>query len=104
MLRDELIGGIIGTALCAVGTATQLNEVLQTISLVLTILGAIFTFILMPLWAWYKKAKEDGKITKEELKEGVNIVKEGSQSVKDKVEEVKQLDKRDDIKTKKGRQ
>lgn len=102
MLRDELIGGTIGTALSAVGTATQLNEVLQTISLILTILGALFTFVIMPLWAWYRKAKADGKITKEELKEGIEIVKDGSQSVKDKVEEIKQLDKREDIKTKKG--
>lgn len=103
MIRDELITGSIGTTLSAVGTATQTNEVLQTISLVITIIGALITFIIVPLLNWYKKAKEDGKITKEEIKEGIKIVSEGSQQVKDKVEEVKQLDKREEIETKEGK-
>ena len=103
MIHDEIIGGTIGTAVSAVGTATQTNELLQTISLVITIIGALITFVIMPLWNWYKEAKKDGKITKEELKEGTKIVIEGSQSVKDKVEEVKQLDKREDIEQQKGK-
>lgn len=103
MLRDELIGGTIGTAVSAVGTATQTNELLQTISLIITIIGALITFIVIPLWNWYKEAKKDGKITKEELKEGTKIVIEGSQSVKDKVEEVKQLDQREEIEKKEGK-
>ena len=103
MLRDELIGGSIGTALSAVGTGLQTNEVLQTISLVITIIGGLITFIIVPLLTWYKNAKKDGKIDANELKEGVKIVTEGSQSVKDKVEEVKQLDKREEIKKKEGK-
>ena len=102
-MRDELIGGSIGTALSAVGTGLQTNDVLQTISLVITIIGALITFIVIPLWNWYKEAKKDGKVTKEELKEGVKIVSEGSQSIKDKIEKVNTLDKREEIKRKEGK-
>lgn len=103
MIRDELIGGSIGTALSAVGTGLQTNEILKTISLVITIIGGLITFIIVPLLNWYKNAKKDGKIDKEEIKEGVKIIVEGSQSVKDKVEEVNQLDQREEIKKKEGK-
>ena len=102
-MKDELISGSIGTALGVVGTATQVNDVLKTISLILTITGAILTYIVMPLIAWYKRAKQDGKIDADEIKEGVEIIDEGSQSVKDKVEEVKKLDQREEIKKKEGK-
>lgn len=101
-MKDELIGGSIGTALGIIGTATQVNDVLKTISLVITIIGAIITYIVVPLIAWYKKAKQDGKIDADEIKEGIKIVSDGSQSIKDKVEEVKKLDQRDEIKRKEG--
>ena len=70
-------GGIIGTLLSAVGTATQTNELLQTISLVITILGGFISLILIPLLTWYKKAKEDGKISKEEIDEAIDIAEDG---------------------------
>lgn len=89
MLRDELIGGTIGTAVSAVGTATQTNEMLQTISLVITIVGGLITFIIVPLIGWYTKAKKDGKIDKEEIKEATDIVKEGSQDLKDEIDKQK---------------
>lgn len=89
MLRDELIGGTIGTAVSAVGTATQTNELLQTISLVITIIGGLITFIIVPLVSWYQKAKKDGKIDANEAKEGAKIIIEGSQEIKNQVEEQK---------------
>ena len=57
---NELIAGLFGTGSCAVGTALQTNEVLQTISLIITILGGIVTLIVLPLLNWYYKAKQDG--------------------------------------------
>lgn len=83
MLQKEIITGSVGTALSATGTALQPNDVLQTISLVLTIIGTIITFIILPLLAWWKKAKADGKITADEAKEAVDIVIDGSQHVKE---------------------
>lgn len=80
----EIAGGIVGTSVAALGTATQTNEILQTISLILTILGAIVSLIVIPLINWYRKAKEDKKITKEEIKEAVDIVKDGIEEITEK--------------------
>lgn len=81
-MKSEIITGSVGTAMAVVGTATQTNEILQTISLVISILGGIVTFIVVPIMAWYKKANEDNKITKEEIKEGIDIVKKGTEKVR----------------------
>ena len=90
MIRDELIGGSIGTALSAVGTGLQTNDVLQTISLVITIIGGLITFIIVPLVNWYRNAKKDGKIDKDELKDGVDIIVEGSEKLKDEIDDKKE--------------
>ena len=78
----EVVGGIIGTSVSAVGTGLQTNELLQTISLVLTIVGTCIT-IAMAIINWWKKAKEDGKITKDEIKDGVDIIVDGVKTIQD---------------------
>ena len=88
-MKQELIGGAVGTSLSVVGTAMQTNEVLQTISLILTILGSLITFIVIPLLNWYKNAKKDGKITADEIQEGVDIIIDGVENLKDKDKEDK---------------
>lgn len=74
-----IIGGV-ASSLSAVGTSIQTNEVLQIISLILTILGTLITFIVLPLLNWFIKAKKDGKITIDEVKEGVETLQEGINS------------------------
>lgn len=85
-MKHEIIGGTIGTALSAVGTGLQTNDVLQTISLVITIIGGLITFIIVPLVNWYRRANKDGKIDADEMKEGVNIIVDGSEKVKDEID------------------
>ena len=85
-MKQELITGAVGTTLGVVGTATQTNEVLQTISLVITIIGAFISMILVPILSWYIKAKKDGKITADEIKEGVETTKEGLDKFKDEID------------------
>jgi hypothetical protein len=46
----------------------------------LTIVGTLITFIVLPLLNWYIKAKKDGKITIDEVKEGVDTLQEGINS------------------------
>lgn len=82
-MKRELFGGFLGTSLSAVGTATQLDDVLKYISLGITILGGIISMIIIPLVNWYKEAKKDGKITKEEIEEAGKIISNGSESIKD---------------------
>lgn len=86
MTNKEIIGGIVGTSMSAVGTGIQTNELLQTISLILTILGTIIT-ITMALLNWWKNAKKDGKIDKDEINEAIDIVNTGVDSIKDKTKE-----------------
>ena len=88
----EVIGGIVGTSVSAVGTGLQTNELLQTISLVLTIVGTCIT-ITMAIINWWKKAKEDGKITKDEIKDAVDIIKDGAESIKDTLKDKEDKDK-----------
>ena len=88
-MKQELITGALGTTLGVVGTATQTNEVLQTISLIITIIGAIISMIVVPILSWYIKAKKDGKITPEELKEGAEVLKDGLDKTNDEINKKK---------------
>lgn len=84
---NELVAGLFGTGSCAVGTALQTNEVLQTISMIITILGGIVTLIVLPILNWYHKAKQDGKITSDEIKEGVETLNDGLDKLKGEVKD-----------------
>lgn len=57
------------------GSMAQTELLLKYISLGLTILATCIS-IAYSLYKWWKKAKEDGKITKEELKDGIDIIKD----------------------------
>lgn len=88
-MKNEIIGGSVGTAISAVGTGFQTNEILQTISLVITILGGLITFIIVPLITWYKNASKDGKIDKEEVKQATDIIKDGTEKIKSETKKEK---------------
>lgn len=88
-LEKELFAGGLGTSLSCLGTAMQTNEVLQTISLVITIVGGIISLIVVPLVNWYRQAKQDGTITSDEIKEGIDIATNGVKEVIDKAEDKK---------------
>ena len=91
--NKELIGAVCGTSVSAVGTGLQTSEVLQIISLVLTIIGSLIT-ISMAIISWWKKAKADGKITSDEIQEGIEIIQNGVDDLKDKTQkEDKEEDK-----------
>ena len=75
-MTKELLGASCGTAISAVGTAIQPSEVLQIISLVITIVGGLVT-TAFAVYGWWKKASADGKIDKEEVDELEDIVKKG---------------------------
>ena len=81
MVMDKLDSiAVVGTATAVIGTASQIDQVRSWISLAVTIIGALCTFV--PIFIrWWKKAKADGKITIDEIQEGVEIVKRGKDSV-----------------------
>lgn len=89
-MKQELLSGTIGTTLSIIGTAMQTNEILETISLVITILGGVITFIVVPILNWYRHASKDGKIDADEIKEGLDIIVDGSERVKDEIDKGKE--------------
>lgn len=84
-MNKDVVGAAIGTSVSATGTAMQPNQILSTISLVLTIIGSLIT-IGMAIAAWWKKARKDGKIDKEEVDELIDIVGDGVKELKDKTQ------------------
>lgn len=88
-MKQELLSGTIGTTLSIIGTAMQTNEILETISLVITIIGGVITFIIVPIINWYRHAKKDGKIDTDEIKEGLGIIVDGSERVKNEIDKGK---------------
>lgn len=79
-MDDKVYLGCLG--LEAIFTAVQPYQIFQWISLIITIVSALFGLIFK-IVTWYKKSKEDGKITKEEIEEGIKIVSEGTKEIKD---------------------
>lgn len=71
-------------ALQSLLTLSQTDEVFRIISLVLTIISALIVLIRNIL-DWYNKAKQDGKIDKDEIKEVIDIVDDGVQGIQDKI-------------------
>ena len=63
-------------------TALQTDEVFKWIGFILTLLSAIVG-IAYRIWHWYKDAKEDGKISADEIKKLGEIVKSGTDKVID---------------------
>ena len=69
----------------------QVNEVFQIVEMSLAIVTSL-VLIAYRLWKWYEDASKDGKITKEELKDGIDILIDGKKDVDDKI---KKGDKKD---------
>ena len=78
---------IVGNGLMYVFTAVQTKEVFQIISLALSILISII-IIVSKIVNWFKKAKADGKITKEELEELAQDLSEDIDKIKKDAEEI----------------
>lgn len=88
MKNENIVCGVVGGLLGITGTSLSINEIQAIVSMVCTILGfLIMVFIprIIALINKIKKAKEDGKITKEEvhdiLSDGKEIVDETSEFV-----------------------
>lgn len=84
---------ILGIGLQAIFTAIQTDEVLRWISFGFTLVSVILT-IAYNIWRWYRKSKEDGKITMDEVDELGEIIKDGSDSLTNTIKEVKDNDTR----------
>lgn len=84
----------VNEVLSATGIAVG-ADVLETanavLGLVLIVLNIIVLLISLAIKVidWFKRAKTDGKITKEEINELVDIVQDGVEDLKDKIDKPK---------------
>ena len=81
MKHYDTIASWTGTGLTVASAAIN-SEVRDIISWIVTILVGLVT-LGFTIYSWYKKAKADGKITKEEVEEGVQEVKEVIDDIKE---------------------
>ena len=84
---------ILGIGLQAIFTAIQTDEVLRWISFGFTLVSVILT-IAYNIWRWYRKSKQDGKISMKEVDELGEIIKDGSDSLTNTIKEAKDNDTR----------
>lgn len=80
-MHKELVGSVICTAVAGTSTAIQPDVIFQYIQMALTILATLITIIL-GLRAWWKDAKKDGKIDKDEIEQGISIIQNGVENIK----------------------
>ncbi len=79
----------IGCGISTVFTAIQTNQTFQTVCLILTCLSIAVT-TAFTIYKWVKSAKADGKITKEELEEGIKILNDGISQITGAINETKE--------------
>ena len=83
-MKAECVGSTICTAVAGTSTAIQPNQVLQYIQLAITIIAGLISIIL-GLRAWWKDAKKDGKIDKDEVEDAIDIVMGGAKEIQDQI-------------------
>lgn len=66
-------------------SVTQIEAWARIVGLVLSVIISIL-IIVDKIVTWWKKAKADGKIDEDEIKEGVEIIKNGAQEIKDHID------------------
>lgn len=88
--ESNLISWVCSIFTTLTGAMTT-EELMRVILLVLGIISGIVS-LAYNIYVWYKKAKSDGKITKEEIEEAVGIIKNGVDEIED---EIKKTNKED---------
>lgn len=93
---DKIMMGILGTAVSATGAGLSVTELQAIISIIVTIAGFIISVLIPLIIKVVKKikaAKEDGKITKEEVDDIASTVKEIVDESSKVIEEVSHKEK-----------
>ena len=89
--HESLVGGTVGTMISALAiNVDNLRSIESIVAIVCTSLGLLITIItslIIPLVKWYARSKKDGKISADEVVDGVETLKDGLQNLKNNLEE-----------------
>lgn len=66
-MKDNITYGVCGSIMAICGI-TQVNELFQLIQVIVGVVSGLFA-IAYTIYKWYNKAKADGKITSQEIRE-----------------------------------
>ena len=67
----KFVGGVVGSCVSFMGASINSDELSTIISIICAVVGLVWTIVItgvIPFIKWLKKAKQDGKITAEEIK------------------------------------
>lgn len=87
-MDKELVLCYALTGLQTIFTSLQDNEIYQIIQMVLSLISGVLV-IAYTIWKWYVRVKKDGKITIDEIDEGIDEIVDAL----DYIEENKESDK-----------
>ena len=96
----KLVSSAFGNVLSILGvilTQEQLESLESITAIICMVVGLLITIIssiIIPLVKWWKKTKADGKITDEEIQEGIHIIHNGIEDLKDKTQKEDKEDKK----------
>ena len=93
---EKMMMGIIGTVVSATGAGLSVTEVQAIISIIVTIAGFVISVLIPLIIKLVKKikaAREDGKITEEEVDDIASTVKEIADESSKAIEEVSHKEK-----------
>lgn len=77
-------------------TLAQTEELFRLISIIIVCISSVCS-LAFSLYNWYKKAKSDKQITKEELKEGAKIIVDGANKITETIKKGKEEHKNDQV-------
>lgn len=82
-MKDK-ITGLVATGTNWILVAMQSDKILNYINIISAIVVTLLTGAYY-LYCWYKKAKQDGKIDKEEVKQAIDIVEDTVEDIKEEL-------------------
>ena len=89
--HESLVGGTVGTMISALAiNVDNLRSIESIVAIVCTSLGLLITIItslIIPLVKWYARSKKDGKISADEVVDGMETLKDGLKDIQDKLED-----------------
>lgn len=79
---EKLCGALIGNVVATAGWLQDMENIVSIVCCILGFMITLVTCVIVPVWKKIAKAKEDGKITPDELQEITDALKDGIDNIK----------------------
>ena len=79
---EKWCGALIDNVVTTAGWLQDKENIVSIVCCIVGLLITIVTCVIVPLWKKISKAKEDGKITPDELQEITDTLKDGIEQIK----------------------